>query len=142
MAAAHASEANQVDSPVLFFDRDVGTALPRALNVLRLPTRVEYLQNHFPADSQDDQWMPVVGARGWILIGHDRMHHRRHPESSAIHQYEMGCFYLWGAQALRWEKMRCFLNAYERILDAIATTPKPFIYRINRFSRLESVALG
>lgn len=141
MVAASASEANQVDSPVLFFDRDVGTALPRALAVLGLPTRVECLQNHFPSDSQDDQWMPVVGARGWILIGHDRMHHRRIPENSAIQQYEMGCFYLWGAQAPRWEKMRCFLNAYERILEAIATTQKPFIYRINRFSRLDSVVI-
>ena len=36
----------------------------------------------------------------------------------------MGCFYIWGAQARRWEKMRCSLNAYERILDAIETTTK------------------
>ena len=141
MVSASASEANQFDSLVLFFDRDVGTALPRALNVLRLPTRVEYLQNHFPIDAQDDEWMPIIGSRGWVLIGHDRMHHRRSPERSAIQEYGMGCFYLWGAQARRWEKMRCFLNAYERILEAIETTPKPFIYRINRASRLESVSI-
>ena len=123
-------------APVLFFDRDVGTALPRALTVLALPTRVEFLQDHFPANTQDDVWMPVVGSRGWILIGHDRMHHRRAPERSAIQDHDMGCFYIWGAQARRWEKMRCSLNAYERILDAIETTTKPFIYRVNRFSTL------
>lgn len=127
--------------PVLFFDRDVGTALPRALNVLRLPTPVEFHQDHFPGDSQDDVWMPIVGSRGWILIGHDRMHHRRDPERSAIRDYSMGCFYIWGSQARRWEKMRCFLNAYERVLEAIDATPKPFIYRINPSSRLESVAI-
>ncbi len=141
MAAPSSSAENAGRSPVLFFDRDVGTALPRALGILRLPKPVEYLQSHFPTDTQDDEWMPVVGSRGWILIGHDRMHHRRSPERSAIQRYEMGCFYLWGAQAPRWEKMRCFLNAYERILESIDTTPKPFIYRINRFSRLESVAI-
>ncbi len=141
MVTASDTSENRGTAPVLFFDRDVGTAFPRALDVLRLPTPVEYLQNHFPADAQDDEWMPVVGCRGWILIGHDRMHHRRFPESSAIQQYEMGCFYLWGAQARRWEKMRCFLNAYERILEAIDTTPKPFIYRVNRFSRLEFVTI-
>ena len=133
--------AGAATPPVLFFDRDVGTALPRALNVLRLPTRVEFLQDHFPADTQDDAWMPVVGERGWILMGHDRMHHRRDPERSAIHDHRIGCFYLWGSHALRWEKMRCFLNAYERILEAIGTTPKPFIYRVTRFSRLESVTI-
>ena len=141
MVATPASSDNPGNSPVLFFDRDVGTALPQALTLLRLPTTVEYLQNHFPADAQDDTWMPVVGSRGWILIGHDRMHHRRSPERSVIQQYEMGCFYLWGAQARRWEKMRCSLNAYERILEAIDTTPKPFIYRISRASRLESVTI-
>lgn len=141
MASASATTETQLDSPVLFFDRDVGTALPQALNVLRLPTRVEYLQNHFPADTQDDEWMPVIGSRGWLLIGHDRMHHRRSPERSAIQEYGMGCFYLWGAQARRWEKMRCFLNAYERIMEAIDVTPKPFIYRINRAGGLESVTI-
>ena len=141
MSTASASAENPAIPPVLFFDRDVGTALPRALEVLRLPTRVEYLQNHFPTDTQDDEWMPVIGTRGWILIGHDRMHHRRSPERSAIQEYGMGCFYLWGAQAHRWEKMRCFLNAYERILEAIDQNPRPFIYRINRASRLESVTI-
>ena len=53
----------------------------------------------------------------------------------------MGCFYIWGGQALRWEKMRCFLNAYDRIAEAIAITRKPFIYRVNRFSKLEPVTI-
>ena len=109
--------------------------------MLRLPTRVEFLQEHFPGDTHDDEWMPIVGSRGWIVIGHDRMHHRRDPERSAIQDYQIGCFYIWGAQARRWEKMRCFLNAYERMLEAIDTTPKPFIYRITRFSTLESLAI-
>ena len=109
--------------------------------MLRLPTRVEYLQNHFPPDTRDDDWMPVIGSRGWILVGHDRMHHRRSPERSAIEEYQMGCFYIWGGQALRWEKMRCFLNAYDGIAEAIATTQKPFIYQVNRFSRLEPITI-
>ena len=48
----------------------------------------------------------------------------------------MGCFYLWSAEALRWEKMRCFLRAYEDILEAAATTPRPFIYRVTEKGRL------
>jgi hypothetical protein len=94
MAVVSANAENPTSSPVLFFDREVGTALPQALNMLRLPTRVEYLQNHFPMDAQDDEWMPVVGTRGWVLIGHDKRRHRRSPELSDIQGYEMGCFYL------------------------------------------------
>lgn len=126
---------------VLFFDRDIGTALPRALDVLKLPTPVEYHQSHFPVEAQDDSWMPTIGMWGWTLIGHDSRHHERGVEISAIKQYSMGCFYLWGAEALRWEKMRCFLRAYERILEAATNTPGPFVYRVTEKGRLTSIVV-
>ena len=126
-------------SPVLFFDRDVGITLPRALDILRLPTQVEYHQKHFSIDAGDDDWMPRVGSLGWTLIGHDSRHHQEQAELSAIKQYSMGCFYLWGAEALRWEKMRCFLRAYERILVAATNTPRPFVYRVTEKGRLTAI---
>ena len=141
MVAESGRGANQANPPVLFFDRDVGTALPKALDILKLPTQVEYHQNHFSSDEQDDAWMPVVGAKGWILIGHDSQHHRRQTELAAIRQHRMGCFYLWGTQSPRWEKMRCFLNAYDRILKAAASTPRPFIYRILKSGELQTVTI-
>lgn len=77
MAAESDRQSNQANHLVLFFDRDVGVALPRALEILKLSAKVEYHQNHFSGDAQDDVWMPFVGANGWILIGHDSRHHRR-----------------------------------------------------------------
>lgn len=141
MSTASNRTTGPTGNPVLFFDRDVGTSLPQALEIIRLPTRVEYHQVHFPINSQDDVWMSDVGLRGWIVIGHDSQHHRKPAELSAIEQYDIGCFYLWGRHARRWEKMRCFLNAYLKILEAIDTTPKPFVYRITQIARLESVPL-
>ncbi len=128
-------------SLVLFFDRDVGISLPRALGVLKLPTRVEHHQDHFPIDARDDDWMPRVGGMGWTLIGHDSRHHREESELLAIRQHDIGCFYLWGGTALRWEKMRCFLRAYENILAASATTPRPFIHRVTEKGRLIPVTI-
>ena len=96
-----------LDAPTtLFFDRDVGITLPKALDLLRLPTHVEYHQKHFAIDARDDDWMPTVGGWGWTLIGHDSRHHQEDSEVAAIKQHRIGCFYLWGAEALRWEKMR------------------------------------
>ena len=127
--------------PVLFFDRDLGTALPTALHVLRLPTRVEYHQSHFPIEEPDDSWMTTVGTWGWTIVGHDSRHHLQEAELSAVKQDELGCFYLWGAEALRWQKMRCFLRAYEGILEAADNTPRPFIYRVTEKGRLNSVVV-
>ena len=130
------------DAPVLFFDRDVGIALPKALNVLRLPTRVEYHQDHFQQDVHDDCWMAEIGRRGWFSIGHDHHHHTRSLERDAIRDYSIGCFYLWGGDKPRYEKMRCFLSAYPNIIEAIHTTGRPFVYRIDKQGNLHNLDLG
>lgn len=126
---------------VFFFDRDVGVALPRALLSLKLPTQVEYHQAHFSANARDDDWMADVGQNGWFVIGHDSRHHREPAELFAIKQHQMGCFYLWGAHAKRWQKMRCFLRAYERILEAGRSSPRPFVFRVSETGRLTEVPL-
>ena len=51
----------------------------------------------------------------------------------------MACFYLWGGDAPRWEKMLCFLRAYDKLLKAAASTPRPFIFRIAKTGLLTQV---
>lgn len=124
---------------ILFFDRDTGTSLPKALRILKVP--VCYHQEHFAKNEPDDRWMPVVGHNQWILIGHDSQHHLKPNELYAVKQYNLGCFYLWGGNASRWEKMRCFARAFDRIMTAINITKRPFIYRVDSRGILKSVEL-
>lgn len=78
---------------ILFFDRSVGTSLPRILQTdyLKFPLQVEYHQKHFSMEEQDDKWLPFVGAWGWTVIGHDSNYHNKGPELSALKQYQIGC---------------------------------------------------
>ena len=85
--------------------------------------------------------MPIVGERSWILVGHDSRHHLVGPELDAIREYGIGCFYLWGANAPTWDKMICFARAYERMVDVISNTPRPFIYRVHKSGRVSPVLL-
>lgn len=124
---------------VLFFDRDVGVIVPYALQILKLPIPVEYHQSHFAQDTPDDEWMSEVGRRQWTIIGHDSQHHVMASELSAVKQYQLGCFYLWGAEASRWQKMQCFARAYDRIVRAMNTTARPFIYRVTRIGLLHNI---
>jgi hypothetical protein len=107
-----------------------------------LKLSVSYHQEHFARNEPDDKWMPVVARNQWILIGHDSQHHLKPAELYAITQYGLGCFYLWGGSDSRWEKMRCFARAYDRIIRAIETTARPFIYRVNRAGSLTPVQLN
>lgn len=128
---------------ILFFDRNVGTVVPKILQWknLRFPIQVEYHQQHFPIDEKDDVWLSTVGQWGWTVIGHDSSFHLRPTELSAIKQFQIGCFYLWGSEATRWEKLRCFSRAYDRIVQAEANTHKPFIFTITPTGLLHEVPI-
>lgn len=129
---------------ILFFDRDLGTCLPLALIQLHFDRQfheMHYHQQLFAMDEDDDVWLPKVGQLGWTVIGHDSSHHMKASEISAIKQYDIGCFYLWGSEAKRWEKMQCFARAYERIFEAEKVTTRPFIFRVARMGALRQVPI-
>ena len=126
---------------ILFFDRSVGVIVPQLLQSRssRFPIQVYYHDEFFAIGEKDDIWLSQIGEWGWTVIGHDSSYHRNPHELSAIKQYKIGCFYLWGAEASRWEKLQCFARAYDNITQTEANSPKPFIYRITRagtFSRI------
>ncbi len=74
------------DSPediVLFVDRclgriEVATALRAA------GARVETHDAHFPITCDDDEWLPKVGALGWIVLTKDKYIRRRPKERRAL----------------------------------------------------------
>lgn len=146
-----------MDSLTLYFDRNVGTCLPEALRLLGL----KYVVHHHSPRSQlglkaaaghtalfdggepDDSWLKFVGDRGWIVLTQDRKFHRsgHGNELSAIKQYRAGCFYLWGAEATTWEKMRAFCRAFDNILKTASSTQRPFIFDVARSGRLTPISI-
>lgn len=122
---------------ILFFDRNVGTRIPMALQRLRLPVGIEYHQRHFKSNALDDAWLPVVGRQGWIVISQDYKFHALPNELYALREYDIGCFYLWGAQAGTWEVTRLFARAFDRIVERAENTPRPFVYWITKDGRLQ-----
>jgi hypothetical protein len=129
---------------ILFFDRDLGISLPEALIRLKFDKQfheLHYHQQHFEMSEDDDVWLPQVGQWGWTVIGHDSQHHTKESELSAIKQYKIGCFYLWGSEAKRWQKMQCFARAYEKIVNAEKNTTKPFIYKVNKMGTLRQITI-
>jgi hypothetical protein len=126
---------------ILFFDKNIGTGIPIALQNLEPPFKVEYHQQHFALNELDDKWLPVVGRNHWTVIGHDRKFHEKESELDALTKYKIGCFYLWGANAKKWEKIKVFFKACDRIVEAEANTPRPFIYKVKRNGGLRRIKL-
>lgn len=76
---------------ILFFDKSIGTTVPRLLQWkdLHFPVSIEYHEQHFGTDDQDDTWLPVVGNYGWTIVGHD-IYLKHDSEISALKQYGIG----------------------------------------------------
>lgn len=142
--------------PILYFDRSLGKALPEALRRLQL---VNVIHHHSPPEilglkrksgakaslfadnAPDDEWLDFAGRRGWISFSQDYNMHREPAPLAAIKQHNAKVFYLWGASANRWAKMRSFAAAYDRILEEATSTPGPFVRRVTMAGRLEVVEI-
>ena len=131
---------------VLFWDKNLGKKIPKALKTLKLGIDIEYYREQFPQkdkepENGDDFWMKPIGENGWAVTTQDYELHKKKNELFALKQYSLGCFYIWGGTATRWEIMRCFAKAYDRILEADANTPKPYVYRILKNGTLKQIEL-
>jgi hypothetical protein len=68
--------------PVFFTDRDLGKKFPQTLRDAGLT--VERHADHFAPDCPDDQWLEVIGKRGWVTITHDRRIRYKSHELAAV----------------------------------------------------------
>lgn len=129
---------------ILFFDRSVGKRIPATLKRLRCPINIKRHGELFPPDALDDEWLPVVGANGWLVAGFDHSYHKptNEAELEAIKNFEIGVFYLWGPEASMWDSFTVFVRAFPRMVAKAQTSPRPFIYRIRKNGALHPLTLS
>ena len=124
-----------------FFDRTLGVSIPKALQSLGLPVGIEYHQEHFEMAAPDDEWLPIVGTYDWIVVSQDYSFHKKETELAAIKQYNIGCFYLWGSEAGKWETMRVFAKAFDKMVDKADVAIRPFVFNVEKSSALRELAI-
>lgn len=141
----------------LYFDRNIGWKVPEAMRLLGLKNIVHHntprqhvglnaIRNQkglFANEETDDSWLKFVGEKGWIVLTQDSKFHKKgfENELSAIKQFNVGCFYVWGAEALKWDKMVSLCKAYDNIIEASKTTAKPFIYSCSKGGSLTQIPI-
>jgi hypothetical protein len=129
-----------------YFDRCFGKRFPEALRKVQPPFTVEYHHDprnkfHFKQETPDDEWLAKVGAESWIVFSHDQKFHIELAPRKAIEQHRIGCFYLWGANDTKWEKLCCFVRSHAAIVRPVHSTPRPFIYHVAHNCRLTRVQM-
>jgi hypothetical protein len=126
---------------VIFFDRSVPRGVAEAVKQVREDAC--WLEDVFEEGwIKDREWIPEVGARGWLVITKDKKIRTRPEERRAIKENNVGCFILNYSQPLnRWEILKLVTSTLDEMEEKFANTPRPFLYLIDRNGRFRQYDL-
>lgn len=120
---------------IFFADRNLGKRFPRIL--MEAGIRVERHDDHFAQDTPDTEWLAEIGRRGWFVLTYDRRIRYKPNEREAVFRANVGLFLLVGKAPFN-KLAENVVTTRQKILDFIASQPRPFIAKIHRPSPSES----
>lgn len=120
---------------MIFIDRSVPKGVAEALKQVR--DDVCWLEDVFEEGwIKDREWIPEIGARGWLVISKDKKIRTRQEERRAVAENNVGCFILNYKQPLnRWEILKLVASSLDEMEEKFANTTHPFMYLIDRNGR-------
>lgn len=116
-------------SLVFFTDRDLGNAFPAALAAAGLT--VERHAAHFPPNCADEEWLGVVGSRGWVAITRDTRIRYKPNELAAVVRHRVSLLVLVG-KATHAELAANFVRTVPRIRALLERNGPPLIAKVYR----------
>ena len=116
---------------MIFIDRSIPRGVAEAVRKMR--EDVVWLEDEFPHDVPDEEWLAAAGQRGWLVITHDRKIRTRPGERSAIMENGVGCFIMTYRQDLKKEEIVVLISStLEEMERRFEATPRPFIYTVSK----------
>lgn len=92
-------------------------------------------------DVLDRDWLPLVAAKGWLIITRDRRIQEHRAEISAVRDHKARLITLSSADATNKFAQLEIVMCQWREIDKHVSEPGPFIYRATR-TRLSEVEIG
>lgn len=79
----------------------------------------------------DEEWLPIVGEHGWVVLMRDKRIRYRRPERERLMEHGVKAFCLTASgNQTRWGMLQLLVRHWDRIEDT-ANLPGPFIYGVN-----------
>jgi hypothetical protein len=98
---------------------------------------VQGTSDTFPTGTLDVEWLPVVGARRWILITKDKRIRKRSLEFTAFVMAGVRAFVLTSGGLRGDEQGEVFRRALPAMLRVLRRQPSPFIARVTAHAAVE-----
>lgn len=111
---------------IFFIDRDLGHAVPRALQLVR--DDVIYLAQRYPDNTPDEKWLADAGKNEWIVITRNRKIGTNPAHVQAVRDHKFRCFCLIQRKPLnRWQMLSRLVKSWESIEETAGSTSAPLI---------------
>jgi PIN like domain len=120
---------NEPRELIFFTDRDLGRQFPAILRAAGV--RLERHDDHFGADTPDEEWIGEIGRRGWIAVSRDARIRYSPLALSVLMESGTQLFVLVG-KLTTVEAAETFLKYREKIVETVASERGPFISKIRR----------
>ena len=98
---------------------------------------VEVHDSHFARDCRDQDWIPVVSQRGWVILSKDPRMMRRCVAWDILVQANAAVFYLLSARMPASEMVETFHSAMPRMLSLLRTHTRPLICTVSPAGKVE-----
>ena len=116
---------------VFFIDRSVGKKVI-ATALRAAGATVEVHDDHFNQDAFDEEWLPVVGRRGWAVITSDDRIRYRTVEREAATSAGVALFIFTGKRMRAAAIAAALVQALPGMLELLTNQPRPFVAKVSR----------
>lgn len=118
---------------VFFTDRDLGRRIiPTILREAGI--NVERHDDHFSESTPDEEWLPIVGSRGWIALTHNSRIRYTPLQVETLMRARVRCFVLVG-HAPHSELASNFVACLPKVLRFLGKHADPFLAKVYRSPR-------
>ena len=122
---------------IFFIDRCLGKHLIRE-KLREAGLQVEIHDDHFSKNATDEQWIPEVGKRGWIVLTKDKRITYNAIERQAVARAGLRMFTLASTNLSGEESAIAFKKAVKSMLNFIKKHDAPFIAKVYKNGQVKS----
>ncbi|HEX7704823.1 MAG TPA: hypothetical protein VF701_00020 [Thermoanaerobaculia bacterium] len=117
---------------VFFIDASMGRSIGARLKAEGFA--VELHDDHFAQGTPDTEWLPIVGAKGWIVLTKDTRIRHRPSEKQALPGAGVRAFAFTSGSLSGSQMTDAIVKALPRMLKLLASHPHAFVARITATS--------
>jgi predicted nuclease of predicted toxin-antitoxin system len=125
------SKSKPLPNTIFYLDECLGgNKVPAALKEAGIV--FELHNDHFPRGTADEEWLPEIGKKGWVLLTQDKGIKRRKNELAALRENKVRAFVI-SARGLRGEEIGALIvKTMPQILRVLKHTEAPLIAAISK----------